>query len=74
MSGDRGSVSSVLVCWSLDLGSTPDGGLSFSFPLDFFDLCISTSKVNTCECLLMYLQNTCVCVVQIHVHACIHVV
>ena len=47
MSGDRGSVSSVLVCWSLDLGSTPDGGLSFSFPLAFFGLCKSTSKENT---------------------------
>ena len=47
MSGDRGSVSSVLVCWSLDLGSTPDGSLSFSFPLAFFGLCKSTSKENT---------------------------
>ena len=47
LSGDRGSVSSVLVCWSLDLGSTPDGGLSFSFPLAFFGLCKSTPKLNT---------------------------
>ena len=35
---DRGSVSSVLVCRSLDLGSTLDGSLSFSFPLAFFGL------------------------------------
>ena len=47
MSGDRGSVSGVLVCWSLDLGLTPDGSLSFSFPLAFFGLCKSTSKENT---------------------------
>ena len=46
MSGDRGSVSGVLVCWSLDLGSTPDGSLSFSFPLAFFGLCKSISKGN----------------------------
>ena len=36
-----------LVCWSLDLGSTPDGSLSFSFPLAFFGLCKSTSKENS---------------------------
>ena len=41
LSGDRGSVSGVLVCWSLDLGSTPDGSLSFSFPLDRLGLCIA---------------------------------
>ena len=46
MSGDCGSVSSVLVCWSLDLGSTPDRNLSFSFPLDFFSLYKSTSMAN----------------------------
>ena len=34
MSGDCGSVSGVLICWSLDMGSTPDRSLSFSFPLD----------------------------------------
>ena len=39
LSGDCGSVSGVLVCWSLDLGSTPDRSLSFSFPLNFFGLC-----------------------------------
>ena len=44
LSGDHGSVSSVLVCRSLDLGSTLDGSLSFSFPLAFFGLCKSTSK------------------------------
>ena len=48
MSCDCGSVSSVLVCWSLDLGSTPNGSLSFSFPLAFFGLCKSTSKGNIC--------------------------
>ena len=47
MSGDRGSVSGVLVCWSLDLGSTPDGSLSFSFPLDHLGLSILTTKLNT---------------------------
>ena len=47
LSGDRGSMSNVLVCWPLDLGSTPDESLSFSFPLAFFGLCKSTSKVNT---------------------------
>ena len=31
----------------LDLGSTPDGSLSFSFPLAFFGLCKSTPKLNT---------------------------
>ena len=46
MSGDRGSVSGVLVCWSLDLGSTPDGSLSFSFPLDHLGLSMLTSKLN----------------------------
>ena len=46
-SGDRGSVSGVLVCWPLDLGSTPDGCLSFSFPLDRFGLCIADIKLNT---------------------------
>ena len=40
LSGNRGSVSGVLVCWSLDLGSTPDGSLSFSFPLDHLGLCM----------------------------------
>ena len=38
LSGDCGSVSGVLVCWSLDLGSTLDRSLPFSFPLD----CLST--------------------------------
>ena len=57
LSGDRGSVSSVLVCWSLDLGSTPDGGLSFSFPLAFFGLCKSTPKLNT-DIHLLYMVNT----------------
>ena len=47
MSGDRGSVSGVLVCWSLDLGSTPDRSLSFSFPLDHLGLSMLTSKLNT---------------------------
>ena len=47
MSGDRGSVSGVLVCWSLDLGSTPDRSLSFSFPLDHLGLSILTTKLNT---------------------------
>ena len=37
---DRGSVSGVLVCWSLDLSLTPDGSLSFSFPLDRLGLCM----------------------------------
>ena len=46
MSGDRGSVSGVLVCWSLDLGSTPDGSLSFSFPLDHLGLSMLTTKLN----------------------------
>ena len=41
LSGDYGSVSSVLVCQSLDLGSTPEGSLCFSLPLDFFGLCKS---------------------------------
>ena len=45
MSGDRGSVSGVLVCWSLDLGSTPDGSLSFSFPLDHLGLSMLTTKL-----------------------------
>ena len=45
LSGDRSSVSGVLVCWSLDLGSTPDGSLSFSFPLDHLGLCILTSTL-----------------------------
>ena len=31
LSGGRGSVFDVLACQSLDLGSTPDGSLSFSF-------------------------------------------
>ena len=44
LSGDRGSVSGVLVCWSLDLSSTPHGSLSFSFPID---LSMLTSKLNT---------------------------
>ena len=47
MSGDRGSVSGVLVCWSLDLGSTPDRSLSFSFPLDHLGLCMLTSNLGT---------------------------
>ena len=46
MSGDRGSVSGVLVCWSLDLGSTPDRSLSFSFPLDHLGLSMLNSKLN----------------------------
>ena len=46
MSGDRGSVSGVLVCWSLDLGSTPDGSLSFSFPPDHLGLSMLTTKLN----------------------------
>ena len=45
LSGDRGSVSGVLACWSLDLGSTPDGSLSFSFPLDHMGLCMLTTKL-----------------------------
>ena len=44
LSGDRGSVSGVLVCWSLDLGSTPDRSLSFSFPLDHLSLRMLTSN------------------------------
>ena len=47
LSGDWGSVSSVLVCWSLDLGSSPDRSLTYSFPLDFFGQCKSTSKIHT---------------------------
>ena len=47
MSGDRGSVSGVLVCWSLDLDLTLDRSLSFSFPLDRFGLCLLTSTFNT---------------------------
>ena len=42
MSGDRGSVSCVLVC---DLGLTPDGSLFFSFPLDYPGLCIVDIKL-----------------------------
>ena len=40
--GDRGLVSGVLVCWSLDLGSTLDGSL---FPLDRLALCMLTSNL-----------------------------
>ena len=36
----------MLFCWSLDLGSTPDGSLSFSFPLDYLGLCMLTSKLD----------------------------
>ena len=42
--GDRGSVSGVLVCWPLDLGSTPDGSLSFSFPLDHLGLSMQRGR------------------------------
>ena len=40
LSGDSGSVSGVLVCWSLDLGSTSNRSLSFSFSLDHLGLCM----------------------------------
>ena len=45
--GDEGTdfclvIMAVLVCWSLDLGSTPDGNLSFSFPFGYPGLCIET--------------------------------
>ena len=50
LSGDGGSVSIVLVCWSINLGLTPDGSLSLSFPLDFFGLCKSTPKyIHVCK-------------------------
>ena len=58
MSGDRGSVSGVLVCWSLDLGSTPDRSLSFSFPLDHLGLSILTTKLNDLICPENRIQDT----------------
>ena len=45
LSGDRASVSGVLVCWSLNLCSTLDRSLSFSFPLDCLGLCMLTSNL-----------------------------
>ena len=40
-------MSGVLVCWSLDLGLTLDGSLSFSFPLDRLGQGIADIKINT---------------------------
>ena len=53
LAGDCGLVSSVLVCWSLDLGSTPDGSLSFSFPLGFSGLCKTKYNWQTERALLV---------------------
>ena len=62
MSGDCGSVSGVLVYWSLDLGSTPEGSLSFSFPLDLLGLCMLTSTCNLIQkivhCTYIVVVNT----------------
>ena len=55
MSGDCGSVSSVLVCLSLDLGSTPDRSLYFLFPLDCHGLYMLTS--NLIKSISVYLPN-----------------